>query len=298
MSGSPTPPTTPDRSLALLGDAEVVVCEWGLGNADWYSRHVTPGQRLVVRVHAQELRRPYLARTRHDRVDTYVFVSELVRRAAVTGHGVPPEKTVVIPNPVDVDALDLPKTPEARRTLGLVGIVPAMKRLDLGLDVLEGLQARGLDHRLRIKGRTPADYPWMRERPAEMAYYDEQFARIETLNASRPGSVLLDPQGDDMPEWYRGVGVALSVSDHESFHLTIADGAASGALPAALAWPGSDLIYPRAWLSPTVDALVDRIATQTPEPESYRDVARDRFDAHTVLDRLVALLVPPVGGRA
>jgi glycosyltransferase involved in cell wall biosynthesis/spore maturation protein CgeB len=279
-----------DRSLALLADADVVLCEWGLGNAEWYSRHVRPDQRLVVRVHAQELRRRHLARIRHDAVHTYVFVSEHIRRSAVLGHGIPAARAVVVPNPVDVDALSLPKDTDALRTLGLVGVVPALKRLDLALDVLEGLHARGLDHRLRIKGRIAADYPWMRDRPDEMRYYDAQDERISRINAARPGSVLLDGHGDDMAQWYRKVGVVLSVSDHESFHLTIADGAASGALPAVLAWPGSDLVYPREWLSATVPALVERIATTEPEPDVLRAIARERFDAPRVLERLVAVL--------
>ncbi|GAA5022822.1 hypothetical protein GCM10023258_13470 [Terrabacter aeriphilus] len=279
-----------DQSMALLARADIVMCEWGLGNAVWYSQHVGPGQRLLVRVHSQELRRAHLSRIKHTSVDAYVFVGELVREAAVHSHGVPRAKTFVVPNPVDVVGLALDKHPGAEKTLGLVGIVPRTKRLDLALDVLEGLLEREDDYRLRVKGRTPADYPWMLDRPDEMAYYDEQYARIEKINAAHPGAVQLDGHGDDMAEWYRGIGIALSVSDFESFHLTIADGAASGALPALLAWPGSDLVYPRDWVSPSVGALVDRIATTRRDPAAYKRVARESFDAGTVMDELLDLL--------
>ena len=174
------------RSLELLDDAEVVFCEWGLGNAVWYSQHVMPGQRLVVRVHSQELRRPYLAQIAHENVDCYVFVGELVRAAAIESHGLPADKCVVVPNPVDTAGLDLEKTAEAATTIGLVGIVPATKRLDLALDVVEELAGRGHAYSLRIKGRTPQDYPWMLARPDEMAWYDKQYARIDALNAKPP----------------------------------------------------------------------------------------------------------------
>jgi glycosyltransferase involved in cell wall biosynthesis len=284
-----------ERSSRLLQGADVVVCEWGLGNAVWYSKHLMPGQRLVVRVHSQELRRPYLASIKHSAVDAYVFVGDLIRDAAVASHGVPADKAHVVPNAVDLDGLDLPKSPGAETTLGLVGIVARPKRLDRALDVLEGLHARGLDHTLRIKGKTPADYPWMAQRPDEMAYYDEQFTRIERINAERPGAVVLDGHGDDMAQWYQGIGVALSTSDFESFHLTVADGAASGALPALLAWPGSDLIYPREWISPDVESMVERIATAPRDGGAFAEQARVAFSHERTTTQLTEIIT---GGTA
>ncbi|RCK69143.1 glycosyltransferase [Desertihabitans brevis] len=278
----------PEQSEALLSGADVVFCEWGLGNAVWYSQHVGSDQRLVVRVHSQELRTPHLRAIDHDRVDAYIFVGELVLEAAVRSHGLPREKCHVVPNAVDCAALALEKHPDATHTIGLVGIVPASKRLDLALDVLEGLLADGSDYRLRLKGKRPEDYPWMRNRPQEMAYYDRQLERIERINAAHPSAVLLDGHGPDMANWYRHIGVALSVSDFESFHLTIADGAASGAMPALLAWPGSDLIYPRQWISPTVPALVERIRSAPRDPRAWQAVAQERFAADRVLDDLAA----------
>lgn len=285
------------RSRDLLAQADVVFCEWGLGNLEWYSQHVGPHQRLVVRVHLQELDRPYLARSAHENVDAYAFVGELIRRAAVLGHGVPAERSTVVPNTVDTTALDLAKHPDADLTLGIVGVVPQRKRLDLALDVLERLRATGAAYCLRIKGRLPDDYPWMSARPQEKAWFDRQFARIDALNAAAPGTVLLDDQGDDMAEWYRHVGVVLSVSDFESFHLTIPDGAASGALPAVLAWDGADLVYPREWLSPTVDSLVERIRGQARTPQAYRRLVEERFATPAVVADLLRVVAGPDGGR-
>ena len=44
---------------------------------------------------------------------------------------------------------------------------------------------------------------------------------------------------------------------YQQIHLTLPDGAASGAAPVSLAWPGSDLIYLRDWLVPSVPAMAD-----------------------------------------
>lgn len=281
-----------ERSLELLAQADTVFCEWGLGNAVWYSKHVRAQQRLIVRVHSQELFRPYLSRVHHARVDRYLFVGELIRRAAVESHGVPEAKTQLVPNFVRTDALDLEKIDGASKTLGFVGIVPRAKRLDLAVDVLAKLLEDDPEYRLVIKGKRPEDYPWMAQRPDEMDWYNQQYARIAEINASTPGAITFDPQGDDMPQWYRKIGIALSASDFESFHLTVADGAASGSLPASLAWAGSDFLYPREWLSATTDELAASVRDRLGQERTERDEIVGRYAMSESMPLLMDIIAP------
>lgn len=278
-----------ERSRTQLALADVILCEWGLGNAVWYSQHKRPGQRLVVRVHSQEIRTAHLRRINHTAVDAYVFVSEIVRSNAVTFHGVPGNKTHLIPNAVDIDTLRKPKRPGAKKTIGFVGSVPKLKRLDLALDVFEQVQAKDPDYCLVIKGKGPHDYAWMANRPDELAWYQKAYDRIDSLNRAVPGSVLVEGHGDDMADWYSRIGVVLSTSDFESFHYTIADGVASGARPAVLYWPGAELIYPRRWLSDTVDQVARSIVEGESEPADTEYVA-EHFAIDKVTNDLKALL--------
>ncbi|WP_394277416.1 glycosyltransferase [Luteococcus sp.] len=280
-----------DLSIELLRQAEVVFCEWGLGNAVWYSQHVGTDQRLVVRVHSQELFRPYLASIKHAAVDQYVFVAPLIQQAAITSHGLPADRCRVVPNAVDVAGLQLQKHVGAEFNLGLVGIVPRSKRLDRAIDVLTELLARNNRYRLFVKGKQPSDYPWMASRPDEMAFYGAVYERIERLNEQYPGCVVFDPHGDDMSEWFRKVGVALSTSDFESFHFTIADGAASGALPACLEWPGADLLYPREWLAASPAELAESILSRRGLRRDEDQVIARSCDASAVLPSLARAVV-------
>ncbi|OXS81928.1 glycosyltransferase [Kocuria marina] len=248
-------------SVGLMVQANAVFCEWGLGNAVWYSQHVQAGKRLVVRIHGQELRGPHLRRINHDAVDIYVFVSRLALETAVRSHGVPREKSVVIPNAVQTETLDRPKTDAAEHTMGVVGLVPQSKRPDRALDIIELLLEEYPDFTLRLKGRQADEYPWMHNRPGEMAFYDDLRTRAASINkAAGREAVVFDPHGDDMASWFQGIGFALSVSDHESFHLTLPDGASSGAVPLSLAWAGSEFIYPREWLHSDVSEMAESIA--------------------------------------
>ncbi|WP_130449920.1 glycosyltransferase [Zhihengliuella halotolerans] len=286
----------PETSYGLLEQADVVFCEWSLGNAEWYAKNVKKRQRLVARFHSQELFTPYPERTQLGRIDQTVFVGRLVEQMATTRYNYAEASTRVVPNAVDEAYFDADKTQDARFNLGLVGIVPQQKHLDRALDVLAELRSRDDRFQLFVKGRTPEDYPWMLKREREMAYYDAQRARIEN-DPNLRGAVHFDGHGDDMGEWYRKIGVVLSVSDFESFHLTLADGGASGALPVSLAWPGAEEIYPESWLHLTTDGMASTIATVAGDEESYQRASADareycrRFAASLVLDQLETLVM-------
>lgn len=275
-----------EQSKKKLAQADVVFCEWGLGNAVWYSKHVAAHQRLIVRVHLQELVLPYLKKTTHRNVDKYLFVGELIKQAAVISHGVPAEKSVVMPNAVPVEKLHKPKTADARFGIGFVGMVPERKRIDLALDLLERLQQKDDRYHLRVKGKLPSDYPWMKDRKEEHAYYEKQYARIKKMNENKPASVIFDGFGSDMEDWYAQVGVVISVSDFESFHLTIADGAASGALPVSVAWDGADLIYPLEWLVADIEDMASKIEAWNGKDNGYSQYISENFDADLVADRI------------
>lgn len=280
-----------EASLELVQQADVVFAEWGLGNAVWYSQHVRDDQRLIVRVHRQELQLPYLRRIKHDRVEAFLFVGELVKLAAITSHGVPESKAAVVPNFVDVEGLALPKHPGAEHTLGMVGIVPQMKRIDLAVDLLKQVKDEDERFALRIKGKQPHDYPWMQQRPDELAYYERVYREIETLNEAHPGSVIFDPHGDDMAEWYRNIGFAISVSDYESFHFTVADGAASGAVPVTLAWGGAEYLYPQSWIEPSVKEMAAAILRRRDEGGRSAGYIRNHYAQGDVLEALHRIVV-------
>lgn len=285
------------QSRQLLAQADVIFCEWTLGNAVWYSKNKAPHQRLVTRLHLQEIFRPFVKEVSFADVAETIFVGKHILDVAVRDHGVPSRKGRVIPNAVDVATLRQDKLGDARFNLGFVGIVPARKRLDKALEVLRMLRIQDSRYRLFIKGKRPEDFAWMANRPEEMSFYEEQYRRIET-DPLLAGAVTFDGQGDDMAEWYRKIGVVLSVSDFESFHLTLPDGAASGALPVSLAWPGADQIYPTTWLHGDTAEMADRIIKTCSDPGIWTSetLAAQEFvaatmDSSDILRELCAVIV-------
>ena len=261
------------RSLTSLYLADVVFCEWGLGNAVWYSHNILPFQKLFIRIHAQELYLDYLHNVDAAKVHRFIFVGPHMRRKAIQKYALPPEKCIVIPNCVDTNALMLPKFGDYTFHIGLVGMTPHLKRIDKALDILEGLLQHDSRYVLHVKGKQPFEYPWMfsDERREERQFYQEQYSRIEN-NLLLKNSVIFDGWGDDMPEWYRKIGFVLSVSDRESFHLAVAECAAAGGVPIIVPWEGADDIYPSSWITPNIEQAVERILSLQ-KVEIFRPIA-------------------------
>lgn len=257
------------QSRRLLAEADVVFCEWALGNVKWYSRNKRPGQRLIVRLHAQELRTRFLRETDLKAVDTFVFVSPVGMRRAQITFGVPAERSVVIGNTFDFDAFAAPRTDPDPHVLGMVGSVPQSKRLDLALDVMERLTAEDPAYRLVVKGKEYMEYPWLMNRDVEREYFEAQYGRMsESPVLDR--AVEFGGHSADIAQWYRTEpGFILSTSDHEGTHQAIAEGGAAGCVPVIWPWAGAEFVYGERWLVEDSAEAVDRIRRLTADRDLF-----------------------------
>jgi len=237
----------PAASRELAAWADVVVCEWCGPNAVWYSRHKRRGSRLLIRLHRFELASPYPGQLKIGSVNQVVCVSKHYARLCRERTGWPETKVVTVPNALDVAQLDRPKLDGARYHLGLVGMVPSRKRLDLALDVLGELRREDDRYLLFIKSGMPWEHWWVWQNPAEREHYADALRRVQRSPLLR-GAVVFDDAGPDVAAWLRRVGFVLSTSDDESFHVAPAEGMASRAVPVLRHWPGAETIYDMRWI--------------------------------------------------
>jgi glycosyltransferase involved in cell wall biosynthesis len=246
------------RELAVWAD--VVICEWCGPNAVWYSRHKRRGSRLLVHLHRFELYSHYPGQVKIGNVDQVICVSDHYARLTREHTGWPAAKVVAVSNPLEVSQLDRPKLDGARFHLGMIGIVPSRKRLDLALDVLEELRRDDDRYLLSVKGGMPWEHWWVWQIPAEREHYSAVLRRVQRSPLLR-GAVVFDDAGPDVAAWLRRVGFMLSTSDDESFHVAPAEGMASRAVPVIRHWPGAETIYDKRWIRDTPAQMADLIAS-------------------------------------
>jgi glycosyltransferase involved in cell wall biosynthesis len=270
----------PDVSRELAGWADVVICEWCGPNAVWYSRHKRRGSRLLVRLHRFELASPYPAQVKIGAVSQVACVSRHYARLTREQTGWPEAKVVTVPNALDVAQLDRPKLDGARFHLGLIGIVPSRKRLDLALDVLEELRREDDRYLLFIKSGMPWEHWWVWQNPAEREHYASALRRVQRSPLLR-GAVVFDDAGPDVAAWLRRIGFMLSTSDDESFHVAPAEGMASRAVPVLRHWPGAETIYDMRWIHRNPADMAAAIAALGDEADWRRagDEARAQANA-------------------
>ena len=285
----------PEESLAANDWADVVICEWAGANAVWHSRNKPSGQRLIVRLHRFEMDKPWPHRVDWSAVDQLVAVSPHFRaRMRTEFSAVDRMRVVAIPNYVDALEFDRPKPMDARFQVGLLGMVPMRKRLDLALDIIAEVRQRDARFRLFVKGEMPWNRPaWTRR--AERAYFRKALRRVRREKALRD-AVVFEPHGPDVARWLRGIGALLSTSDAEGSHVAVAEAMMSRATGVLMPWPGSRAVYGEPWVQPDSRHVVDRILEQA-EPvlwERRRQQARrgaDRYEFERVFEAWAALLV-------
>lgn len=231
----------PEKSLESIEWADVIMAEWTMGNAVWYSKNKKKHQKLITRLHLQERNTPYPGELNINNVDKIVFVGEHIQHEVIEKFAIPEHKTTVVSNYVDFDRYALPKNPESRFNLGIIGVVPLRKRLDLAVDLLERLLKVDPRYCLHVKGPRPDSYGWLWARTAEREYYLELWSKIKASGFAN--RVIFHPPGDDVQEWFQNIGYLLSPSDFESFHMAVPEGMCSNTVPVLWNWEGAADIY-------------------------------------------------------
>jgi len=259
-------------SKELAEWADVVICEWCGPNAVWYSRHKRRDTRLIVHLHRFELYSHYPGQVKIGNVDQVICVSEHYAQLTREHTGWPAAKVTSVPNFVDVSQLDRQKLDGAQYHLGLIGIVPSRKRLDLALDVLEELRRDDDRYLLYTKSSMPWEHWWVWQLPAEREHYSAVLRRVQRSPLLRD-AVVFDDAGPDVAAWLRRVGFVLSTSDDESFHVGPAEGMASGAVPVIRHWPGAETIYDPRWIHETPAGMAAFIASLA-SPDDWRAAGR------------------------
>jgi glycosyltransferase involved in cell wall biosynthesis len=259
----------PALSRELADWADVVICEWCGPNAIWYSRHKRKGSRLLVHLHRFELYSHYPGQVKIGNVDQVICVSDHYTRLTREHTGWPAAKVVTVANPLDTMQLGRAKLDGARFNLGLIGMVPSRKRLDLALDVLEELRRDDDRYQLFVKSGMPWEHWWVWQNPEERGHYTTALRRVQRSPLLR-GAVVFDDAGPDVPAWLRRAGFVLSTSDDESFHVSPAEGMASGAVPVIRHWPGAETIYDQRWIRETPPQMAAAIASVSADEASWR----------------------------
>lgn len=230
--------------------ADTVWVEWCQRAAVLVAALDPARRRTIVRLHSFEAFTVFPHLLDLSRVDDLVFVGPQVRDFLRAVRPDAEQSTVchVLPNAVELRGLRRPKLPGASRTLALLGWANVAKDPLWAVEVLALLRGADPAWRLLLVGHEVSDDspPALRRYAGEL---DRRLAEPDVVGAvERTGHVT------DVGRLLERVGVIVSSSVRESFHLGLVEGAASGAVPVVRDWPiyaaygGARGLFPAEWV--------------------------------------------------
>lgn len=277
-------------SYELLNWADIIFCEWGLGNTIFYSQNKRENQKLIVRMHRQELETSYLSQANFEKIDKFITVSPYIYEEFCRTFNIPRSKMYLIYNNVNLNKFQKLNDNDRQFKIGMVGYLPKLKRLDIALDIFKELYAKDNRYTLHFKGKRPEELRWLWRIDEEREYYEEQFQRID--NAIWKNNVIFEPFGD-VVEFYNDMEFILSVSDVESFHLAAAEGMACGAVPIISNWEGAETIYYKKFIVKNLERVSDYITHVRKNKEIYNGNIIENiksFDEETIIKEMNKVL--------
>jgi glycosyltransferase involved in cell wall biosynthesis len=209
----------------------------------------------------------YLPRTKNQKYSE--FMKKLTFHVAPHLQAI---ESVVIPNAMDLSTFNTNKHESASKTIAMLGYASMAKDPLWALEVVEELNKIQPGWKLILAG---ADFS-QTKKPSEISYGIEFMKRLASLG----DQIELIPFQIDVKEFLQGAGVILSSSVRESFHIAVAEGAASGCLPVVRNWPffqefdGARSIYPKDWVVESPRSAAERIVANSELTISQRDDIR------------------------
>lgn len=136
------------QSKELLEQADIIWCEWLLGNAVWYSQQKKNYQKIIIRAHRFEITREFGYQVNYDKVSKvlavgYYYLEEFQRKFHI-----PRSKMQLLSNYVEPDIYTGEKNEGYQYHIGIVGILPKRKGFFKGLEILKNLRQK--DERFQL----------------------------------------------------------------------------------------------------------------------------------------------------
>ncbi|GAA1149537.1 hypothetical protein GCM10009583_19380 [Ornithinicoccus hortensis] len=287
-----------DALVPRLRRTDAVFSDWADRLTVWASHLVPRGVRFVIRIHSLDALDPWFHLVDWTAVDQVLVVSEplrslVVRLLGAIGAEVPVD---VVDNLAALAEVDRPKGEEARTTLGMIGWGRRVKDPLWALDLLARepswrMVFIGADLGHGFSGRSVTYNDEVRRRLLDPAIGD----RVEFVGWT-----------DDIARHLRRVGVILSTSRRESWHLGLVEGAASGAVPVVRQWPllaslgGARALFPPDWVVTDLAEAEARVRAVT-DPAAWEDARRRAqveavglFDPARAAERYRELILGPL----
>ncbi len=279
--------TPTDTTDTLIDWADVLFCEWALGNVNYVQKRKKKHQKLIVRAHRFEMNTNHHKLYDYNTIDAIFTVSPFVYEEFCRKTTFKRDTLYLVYNAIDTHKFAQKKTADAYYNLAFVGMVPQLKRLDRALDIFESIYEKDQRYKLYIKGHKPEDYGWVWNNKEQQQFYQKCYDRIATQPFGE--HVIFEGWGD-VSEFYTKIGFVLSISDYESFHLAPLEGAASRAIPLVLnTRSGIRPLFLEETIFDSIEEITEFVVDQKYDTNLLKKIQQhvQKYDVHIIAKEFV-----------
>lgn len=248
------------QSKSLLKWADIIFCEWLLGNAVWYSQRKKKHQKLIVRLHRFELTREFGHQINDENVDWYCTVGVYILEKMLETFKFSRGKVRLVSNFIETGKYLTSTEKNKVFNIGIVGILPSRKGYLTALTLLYELQKKDTRYNLNVFGRMPEELSWVIKDKKEKEYFKNCNEYISEHNLNNKVHIK---GWVDTKTVLKDIGFVLSVSSNkelvESFHIAPAEAFMSGNQGIFLYWDGVEYLYPDKYIFQTLADMTDYI---------------------------------------
>lgn len=282
------------QSKELLNQADIIWCEWLLGNAVWYSQHKQKHQKLVIRAHRFEITRDFGYKVNYDNVNRVLAVGYFYLEEFQRKFNIPRSKMQLLSNYVEAKKYTGEKFENCEYNLGIIGAVPKLKGFLRSLHILKQLSEKDSRFKLIVVGKRPEEFSWVLNNSIEKNYYLEcdKYIRENELEKSiiYTGHLLKE-------KIFQNISYVLSVSDLESFHLAVAEAYCDNTMGVIMQWDGAEYIYPLDIVFSSEEEIVEFVWKMVNDKEKHnslmekmRDYIIDNYDIEVFCEKIINIL--------
>ncbi len=276
-----------NETKALIDWADILFCEWALGNVLYCQKHKRKNQKLFVRAHRFEMTKSYHLQYDYCKIDQIFTVSPFVYEEFCSRTSFDRNTLKLLYNAIDIQRFKRDKRHDAFFNIALVGLVPQLKRLDIALDLFEKIFTYDSRYKFFIKGMRPEEFGGLWHNKEQRKFYQSCYDRI----ATQPfGDHVFFEGWGDIAEFYEKIGFVVSTSDYESFHLAPLEGSASGAIPMVLdSRSGIRPIFLEETIFSSVGAMAQFVVEKRYDENLIARVQQHitKYDIHTIAKQLI-----------
>lgn len=252
---------------------------------EWCDELISYGSKLIIanekkiicRIHSYESFTDYPCNVYWENVNKIIFVAEHIRNFTINNFNIDKEKTIVIPN-----GIDIPKWTFQDRKPGFniayVGYINYKKGPMLLLHTFKAIYDKNNQYKLFIAGKF--------QDARDILYFNQMIKEFRLED-----NVVYEGWQDNLDKWLEDKNYILCTSILESQNISIMQAMVKGIKPIIHNFVGAKEIYPQYLVWNTINDAVEMITDSKYNSQEYNYFVKNGFEFKDQIEKLKSLFI-------